>query len=732
VAGMRTKLYTRYFSTSIIILIVPLFIGVIAYIIAFNAVEKKQKDSNMAILEQSIEVLEYRFEEVGNILEQLTVHNKVQKNINVKDFYTQQNIVLLRDIITNLLNYNMSNNFLHDYYIILKKGEVAVSASTAYKLKNFYNTYFYNSIGNYEQWYSDILDVYHMKDFFKYKAYEINGDSVLIAYMQSIGFGKDIKGTVIGFVKEEEVQSMLKRLNISDGGFAYIIDKTGEVVTSLSTNSDKLDTIEIPENKDKDLFSKNINNKQMMISYAKSRKLGWTFVVAQPSGGVMKEVNQIKYLIMIISSIALIIGLALVIYVTYNNMRPVKLLADDNKRLSEELTAQIPLLKSVFIERLLRGSFKTSEEIQNRQKKLNMTLVGINYGVVIICIKDTYDKTNDDLTIKHLLVKDTITNLVKKNVYFNDVDDNKIAMVFSFEEDMEECTGILENIINSIYPKVNTITNCNTIYSIGDICSNMIDIPRSFEQAMQGIDYIELYTDKNLISYCDIPKSTEAYYFPQDIENRLINLVKSGEEKEVNALLRQICNENIINRQLSPEIINLFLNDFLGAIIKGYGQNTVNDIPIEKNIKILINEFNTYADTKKLSSILELYSELTEFYNGKKKSHNDKLKSSIINYIYDNYNKYDFSLVNVADQFCLAEAYLSQFFKEQVGQNFSVYVQNLRMSKAEKLLIETDMPIKKIIQEVGYNSLNTFGKAFKRIHGLSSTEFRNLYGKNNI
>jgi two-component system response regulator YesN len=76
-------------------------------------------------------------------------------------------------------------------------------------------------------------------------------------------------------------------------------------------------------------------------------------------------------------------------------------------------------------------------------------------------------------------------------------------------------------------------------------------------------------------------------------------------------------------------------------------------------------------------------------------------------------------LYSVALHFNLAEKYFSRFFKEQVGENFSCYLEKIRMRQAKVLLACKKKTIQEIAEQVGYQNTNTFYKAFKRIYGVS-------------
>jgi len=63
-------------------------------------------------------------------------------------------------------------------------------------------------------------------------------------------------------------------------------------------------------------------------------------------------------------------------------------------------------------------------------------------------------------------------------------------------------------------------------------------------------------------------------------------------------------------------------------------------------------------------------------------------------------------------------------FKEEVGENFSTYLTNYRMKKAEYFIKNTDMKISQISTEVGYVNASYFSKSYKKYKGVSPDEDR--------
>ena len=73
-------------------------------------------------------------------------------------------------------------------------------------------------------------------------------------------------------------------------------------------------------------------------------------------------------------------------------------------------------------------------------------------------------------------------------------------------------------------------------------------------------------------------------------------------------------------------------------------------------------------------------------------------------------------------------SYLQVLFHRHFGCGIMAHVSRLRLATARLLLQNTDRSVQDIAAEVGYNSRQHFGSAFKSAFGLSPQEYRKLYG----
>ncbi|MGO4494817.1 response regulator [Paenibacillus sp. 2RAB27] len=88
----------------------------------------------------------------------------------------------------------------------------------------------------------------------------------------------------------------------------------------------------------------------------------------------------------------------------------------------------------------------------------------------------------------------------------------------------------------------------------------------------------------------------------------------------------------------------------------------------------------------------------------------------------------EITLAEVADLIGVSPSYFSTLFRRMTGETFVSYRMNKRMEKAKDMLAIPHMRTFDIAIEVGYEDYPHFTKTFKKIYGVSPSEYRNSIG----
>jgi AraC family transcriptional regulator len=82
------------------------------------------------------------------------------------------------------------------------------------------------------------------------------------------------------------------------------------------------------------------------------------------------------------------------------------------------------------------------------------------------------------------------------------------------------------------------------------------------------------------------------------------------------------------------------------------------------------------------------------------------------------------SITLLADLCGISSGHLMRAFKQTTGETVHSYVESRRLAKAQRLLCETDLPLKAIAAELGFSTPSSFSFAFRRATGGTPASFR--------
>jgi AraC-like DNA-binding protein/quercetin dioxygenase-like cupin family protein len=84
----------------------------------------------------------------------------------------------------------------------------------------------------------------------------------------------------------------------------------------------------------------------------------------------------------------------------------------------------------------------------------------------------------------------------------------------------------------------------------------------------------------------------------------------------------------------------------------------------------------------------------------------------------------EISLQEISDRVNMTTPAFCRFFKKVTDKTFTQFVNEMRIEEARRLLLDKHRSIAEVSYESGFNNLSHFNKHFKRLNGLSPSEYR--------
>ncbi len=90
----------------------------------------------------------------------------------------------------------------------------------------------------------------------------------------------------------------------------------------------------------------------------------------------------------------------------------------------------------------------------------------------------------------------------------------------------------------------------------------------------------------------------------------------------------------------------------------------------------------------------------------------------------EEHHREDICLQQAADIVGLERTYFCTFFHQKVGVCFTDWLAAIRIDDAKRRIRANNHSISRIAHEVGFNSLTTFERTFKRCTGITASEYK--------
>ena len=85
-----------------------------------------------------------------------------------------------------------------------------------------------------------------------------------------------------------------------------------------------------------------------------------------------------------------------------------------------------------------------------------------------------------------------------------------------------------------------------------------------------------------------------------------------------------------------------------------------------------------------------------------------------------------FSIDDVASSASISKNTCYRLFRKYLHVTPTAYINHFRISQAELLLLETELPVAEIALACGFNSVVYFDRVFRRLHGMTPLQYRHM------
>jgi len=518
-----------------------------------------------------------------------------------------------------------------------------------------------------------------------------------------------------GVVSEKTIKEMLSFDDLPAESFILMYTEKGRTLMEVNCGA------EISRAASSGIRSADVGGEKYLIVDEHIPMLQSYVSVGVPESYLYEQAKPVMSLAIFYICITFILGIIIAVMLAYYNYRPIKKLVSlidkdsesdnefkligqtlsehdiANKRMTGEIERMGGVIKTNIFAQLLRGMISSEEDYDNANK--DFPEASEEYRIWLINFIHE-NKTESAIVFNIIEKQDKIISAWVTT---------ELAAIFVPESEAES----FKETISLLRSNFTYLGKDDLRVSSSDVMVGVSNMHECFNQAHMRL--MTGMSDEGTVA--DI--SDKKYTLPSPMElQKLYEQMVANDLDRADETIRALVDNIVFNsRQLMQGMRQSFY------LIRYVIEKLVLDQKFED--EIILPKFQEGVTMNENIEILSAsMREVCEKLDRRRSNGNTSLKREVIGYINTHYNEVGLYPDAIANHFEISEKYLYKLVKETTGLSTSEYIERMRMEHAMELIRESDAPITKIAEDCGYNSSNTFYKAFKKYYSAPPSNYR--------
>ncbi len=410
--------------------------------------------------------------------------------------------------------------------------------------------------------------------------------------------------------------------------------------------------------------------------------------------------------------------------------RVLKRIQESTNRTPPAETIVHPFYDKFFI-RLINNLFESEEQFSLQSQDLNLDF---HYSGYVCCYGEMTGNQADSLPKeKQLSLFSTSMQMLKelagkyRPCFCLSLDTRHFTLIFCYEAGQSdnlpygaELKEILANISETLTKYYNVSFRCG----IGSLVDTPLSICDSYQCSRQASLSAESQCPIVFFEEC-IKADSHHNSFNMSLFRQ--DLTKAFEEYDADVLNRTLDN-----------LCELFLAhpDHFVQAMDGACNILYLSISLLQDGEAIVSDFfrdnpDGYRSIYKQATVEQIVNWLSSFkrqlchlFESHHKDYKNHIVANVKKYI-NAHIKERLSLNEVAAVFGISPNYLSQLFGKHSEMGFSEYINTCKVSESKRLLAEGNLKVYEVAEMLGFESAFYFSKVFKKVEGVSPTEYLN-------
>ncbi|MFB9275980.1 helix-turn-helix domain-containing protein [Cohnella cellulosilytica] len=550
----------------------------------------------------------------------------------------------------------------------------------------------------------------------------------------AIGFDRKINSAIIVNVSADWVNYDLGIDNFQGASKNYFIDdqdnilSVGELSEVQWGQEERLLIKETIQSHQSGYTIADFEGVKSLITYTSPDKYGWQYVRITPYEAITAAVTKVRSTTLQIATVILGVGLMLswllsrFLYVPIHKIES-RVEALESERRDSSYTVRQNMLRKLVQMKDFNPEYQL-DKLQSLNISFDFTRPYMLAHIRIDGLKQLKDQGHNDLLTYKFAIMNIASEICSKFMRVEAVDLEENGLLLMMNALSGQLPGPeLQLMFGEVQHACKEYLNLSVTVAYSPYSSEPLELHYLFKEAHSASQHRFFLGTNTIIasSGLDLSDST-AYAFPVGKEKRMIDALIGGKNDEAKALFEEIMQEtahyppviaNVAAKHLTVSLTNMITEiERNGSLQLGFGPEAIPDIAECETLEELTERYYALFEVLKLR--------LVEKRSGKQ----EELTRRITELIETQYADPNLSLNYIAEELNMSPYHISRVYRHQTLNNIVDRINQVRMDKAKELLIQSEHSVAEIAERTGYTNSSYFHRIFKKINGVTPSEFR--------
>ncbi len=400
---------------------------------------------------------------------------------------------------------------------------------------------------------------------------------------------------------------------------------------------------------------------------------------------------------------------------------------DELTKTSENYRKNAQVIRSKAIEALVNCTTNVKESLE-KLRSMGIELSAVRYRVAMFDIdlySDMYqldvEKRQESALMAFVLynISDEIITREQAGVAYQE-GGNRVCLLFQ-EKWSRNFAAKTREICHEIQDKMQEVMGIEVSVGIGGWVKTPDKLLLSHDMAAQAMQYRYLLGGRLLL---DMAEQLGGRSVPIDsLLETFTDAMKAGKQEDVERVFQEM-KDSISSALVDKSRACMYLQQIIRTMDRICEDVFADMRCVEQEREELLHRITEQKSFDGACQIVEAYiMKIFNMLSDMNSSSEERQARLALDYIQKNYMEPDLGLNDICSYLNISTSYFSNIFKKMTGETFTEVLIRARMEKAKELLEKTTMKNYEIAKKVGFSDPHYFGISFKKMTGVTPTEY---------